>query len=128
MTGPRIDDICPGAFAEPPMIIVQMAVGQERFDWLALERAVLAGFGWPHMGPVVGLRDVYAGDQRMQANSIVQTFVEPDPEAYPMSIGEPTLDNCPACKGTGEINEFPADDDERLVACPTCGGTGEVYQ
>lgn len=44
------------------------------------------------------------------------------------SIGEPTLDNCPTCKGTGEISEFPADDDERLVACPTCGGTGEVYE
>lgn len=59
--------------------------------------------------------------------------MNPDPadDSYPFSsraIGEPTLDNCPACKGTGEISEFPADDDERLVACPTCGGTGEVYE
>ncbi len=57
----------------------------------------------------------------------VTTFADPYP--WPIkSIGEPTLDNCPACRGTGEISEFPADDDERLVACPTCGGTGEVYE
>lgn len=54
-----------------------------------------------------------------------------DPDAYPFvsrAIGEPTLDNCRTCNGTGEISEFPADDDERLVACPTCGGTGEVWE
>lgn len=44
------------------------------------------------------------------------------------SIGEPTLDNCRTCRGTGEIVEFPAEADERMVACTTCGGTGEVWQ
>jgi DnaJ-class molecular chaperone len=55
----------------------------------------------------------------------------PPPDAYPFSskaIGEPTLDNCRTCKGTGEVTEYPPDDDERTVACTTCGGTGEVWE
>ena len=33
---------------------------------------------------------------------------------------------CKPCNGTGEIIEYPPDDDERMVACPACGGTGEA--
>ena len=33
---------------------------------------------------------------------------------------------CKPCGGTGEIIEYPPDDDERMVSCPACGGTGEA--
>lgn len=33
---------------------------------------------------------------------------------------------CTPCEGTGEIIEYPPDEDERMVCCPTCGGTGEA--
>ena len=33
---------------------------------------------------------------------------------------------CKPCGGTGEIIEYPPDDDERMVPCPACGGTGEA--
>jgi len=46
------------------------------------------------------------------------------PDIFTFKIREPDP-ACTACKGTGEIVEYPADDDERLVACPRCGGTGE---
>lgn len=131
-----IDDICPGDFAPEPMILVTMAVGQERIDWRALERRVLAGVGWTHFGPVTEIRDVYFGERRVGcrcgqrgcAQDIDPDQPGADPDAYSFSIGPDTLDNCPTCKGTGEISEYPADDDERLVACPTCGGTGEIWE
>lgn len=47
-----------------------------------------------------------------------------DPNLFVFKIREPDP-ACSECKGTGEIVEFPADEDERLVACPRCGGTGE---
>ena len=37
-----------------------------------------------------------------------------------------TIKPCTPCSGTGEIIEYPPDDDERMVACPACGGTGEA--
>lgn len=65
-------------------------------------------------------------DHRPDPSTVYQ---HPD-DAYPFTAqapGAPVLADCAACKGTGEITEYPADDDERLVACPTCGGTGEAY-
>lgn len=38
----------------------------------------------------------------------------------------PAAPNCGACNGTGEVIEYPADEDERIVACSACGGTGEA--
>lgn len=45
-------------------------------------------------------------------------------EAYGYSTGAKG-DDCTACKGTGEVVDYPPDDDERLIACGHCGGTGE---
>lgn len=39
---------------------------------------------------------------------------------------KPQGPNCRACNGTGEVIEYPADEDERIVACSACGGTGEA--
>lgn len=47
-------------------------------------------------------------------------------DAYRFTTAAPQGPDCTACKGTGEIIEYPPDDDERLVACLTCGGTGEA--
>lgn len=138
-----IDDICPGAFAEPPTVSVWMRTGVERIDWRAAEREAFARFVWPHFGPVSGVGDVYTGDRRLPPNSIIQTFVDPielpdgcsivgmtfagphDSDGYSFRIHPDPCPDCGTCKGTGEIVEFPADEDERLVACPRCGGTGE---
>lgn len=38
----------------------------------------------------------------------------------------PAAPNCRVCNGTGEVIEYPADEDERIVACSACGGTGEA--
>lgn len=53
-------------------------------------------------------------------------FPAPD-DAYPFTAPALLVD-CSACGGTGEVIEFPADDDERLVSCPRCGGTGETWK
>lgn len=50
---------------------------------------------------------------------------KPDADAYPFLTGPRTAD-CPTCKGTGEVVDYPPDDDERLIACGHCGGTGEL--
>lgn len=39
---------------------------------------------------------------------------------------KPQGPNCRVCNGTGEVIEYPADEDERIVACSACGGTGEA--
>ena len=41
-------------------------------------------------------------------------------------IAKEQITPCKPCSGTGEIIEYPPDDDERMVACPACGGTGEA--
>lgn len=41
-------------------------------------------------------------------------------------IRKETIKPCRPCSGTGEVIEYPPDDDERMVACPACGGTGEA--
>lgn len=46
-------------------------------------------------------------------------------DAYPMAAPT-TARVCTTCSGTGEIIEYPADEDERMVCCPACGGTGEA--
>ena len=45
--------------------------------------------------------------------------------AYLFARAEPQTLPCGTCQGSGEIIEFPADEDERFVACSHCGGTGE---
>ena len=51
-----------------------------------------------------------------------------DDERYyaPLVTAQPGMRFCIRCAGSGEIIEYPADDDERMVCCPGCGGTGEV--
>lgn len=46
-------------------------------------------------------------------------------EAYHFAMDQ-IVNPCQRCAATGEIIEFPPDDDERMVACPACGGTGEA--
>lgn len=134
-----IDDICPGDFAPEPTVVIWMRTGVERIDWRAAERNFMQNLetlrAADRAADLAFIRGMPDPGRHLWVTPIAS---DPDPfdaetpdctvDAYPMSIGEPTLDNCPACRGTGEINEFPADDDERLVACPTCGGTGEVYE
>lgn len=47
-----------------------------------------------------------------------------DPDLFVFKIREPDP-ACSECKGTGEVVDYPPDDDERLIACGRCGGTGE---
>lgn len=49
-------------------------------------------------------------------------------DPFPMKAPPPAGPDCSTCNGTGEIVEYPPDDDERLVACPACGGTGEAIR
>lgn len=46
-------------------------------------------------------------------------------EAYHFAMDQ-LVNPCQRCAATGEIIEYPPDDDERMVACPACGGTGEA--
>lgn len=46
-------------------------------------------------------------------------------EAYHFAMDQ-LVNPCQRCAATGEIIEFPPDDDERMVPCPACGGTGEA--
>jgi len=134
-----IDDICPGAFAEPETVTLWMRTGQEHVDWRAAERETWAALG---LGPVF---DSVQRDReertlaflRYEPSPMARWICEmvgsgaakittPDPDAFtftiaPIKIAPP----CGACRGSGEIIEFPADEDERLVACPRCGGSGE---
>lgn len=138
-----IDDICPGAFAEPALITFWMIPGAVTVDWEADARR-----RWREMGlvtPIIELEQPDLADRvrailersgSMWAGWAAQMLAEgkavltsgPDPDAYTFSIGPPTLDNCPTCKGTGEVTDYPPDDDERTIACGTCGGTGEVWE
>lgn len=133
-----IDDICPGAFAEPPTVSVWMRTGVEQIDWRAKERDA-----WEAMG----LLPAYENAQRARRESIrafLQGIGEHQPARWMIDTFDAALSRravpnsveysfrqaqpdpaCGACKGTGEIVEFPADEDERLVACTRCGGTGE---
>ncbi len=46
-------------------------------------------------------------------------------EAYHFAMDQ-LVNPCQRCAATGEIIEYPPDDDERMVPCPACGGTGEA--
>lgn len=134
---PMIDDICPGAFAEPPTISIWMRTGVERIDWRAAERKA-----WADLGLVAVFDNIererkacaldflrrapssiarWAADMVDEGKAVITTQ---DPDAFTFTIQGPDP-VCGTCKGTGEIVEFPADEDERLVGCPACGGTGE---
>ena len=56
---------------------------------------------------------------------IAKLTAEPERDAYRFTV-EGFVHPCKRCNGTGEIIEYPPDDDERMVACPACGGTGEA--
>lgn len=134
---PMIDDICPGAFDEPPTISIWMRTGVERIDWRAEQRKAWADLGLVNVfdnlererkeraldflrrAPSSMAR--WAADMVDEGKAVITT---PDPDAFTFTIS-PAGPDCGTCKGTGEIVEFPADEDERLVACPRCGGTGE---
>lgn len=56
---------------------------------------------------------------------IAKLTAEPERDAYRFTV-EGFVHPCKPCNGTGEIIDYPPDDDERMVACPACGGTGEA--
>lgn len=78
---------------------------------------------------VVGLRHVVALENlqdnvRRLERELRSAFLKYSPQSFGFAQAPPDP-VCGTCKGTGEIVEFPADEDERLVGCPACGGTGE---
>lgn len=137
---PMIHDICPGAFADPaPLSAAERDAVRARWE----SRFPAAGRdAWA----VVGLGVVFDNLERERKDRALDflrrapssmarwaadmvdagkaTITAPDPDAFTFTIS-PGGPDCGTCKGTGEIVEFPADEDERLVACPRCGGTGE---
>ena len=74
-------------------------------------------------GPAQIAKLTYGASPLAQAAETMTVALEVD--AYRFTV-EGFVHPCQPCAGTGEIIEYPPDDDERIVACPACGGTGEA--
>lgn len=97
------------------------------YDALIGRAAVASGFAAPPIGRVY-MRG--QGDQLIDVTTmdpeINRTLVDHQDDDGFVFIAKEQITPCKPCSGTGEIIEYPPDDDERMVACPACGGTGEA--
>lgn len=77
-------------------------------------------FSFEEVGRMFGLKLVEDGTMPPNAVELVQGDQR---YRFTIDLQGPI---CTPCSGTGEVIEFPPDDDERMVVCPACGGTGEA--
>lgn len=122
---PKIDDICPGAFAEPPLIRVNGPTTGSGIRSFEEQRLAITTAQKMSRHSRIAIASYVP--ESFQPGGI--PILQADGDAYPFTAdqGRP-ITGCGTCQGTGEIIEFPADEDERLVACPACGGTGEALR
>lgn len=114
MTGPFLE-----AAVRPLLDLVDQIAGMRTDD--EIQDGLSGDDAAETIGSLVAIARRYS-DRRPDPSTV---YRHPDDDAYPMTAPAPQGPDCTACKGTGEVVDYPPDDDERLVACGRCGGTGE---